>query len=97
MSINSSMKNYNYYLTGILDGYGQPTISSTPDGQIEMAINLISQSISDSMLYSTAEYIGLTKAAINDSYIIDFNGVNLKVLYVNSFGRLNQVMMERMK
>lgn len=91
MSINSSMKSYNFYLIGEIDEYGQAALPTVPTGKIEISINILSQNSKDNILYSEAAYIGLTKENITDKYIIDFNGTKLKVLYVNSFGRYNQV------
>lgn len=97
MSINSSMGKYNYYLTGALDAYGQAIIETSAAGTIEMDIQILNQSTKDFPLYSSAEYIGLTKELITDNYIIEFKNQKLKVLYVNGFGRYNQVLMEKMK
>ena len=85
------MKTYNYFLLEDANGYGQPTVSQEPKGQIKMAINIMSQSIQDSILYSGAQYIGLTKSTLTDKYIIDYDNQKLKVLYINSLGRLKQV------
>lgn len=91
--INAQMHSYNYFTLGTLDEYGQPTVSKDPVGTIRMAINISSQSIGDNINYKDATYIGLTYANVDDTYIIDFNGERLKVLYVNKMGRLNQVFM----
>ena len=97
MSIQAQMKNYNYYVLGQLNSYGQPAIPKTPNGTIRMAINILTNTTKDYILYSSAEYIGLTNEAITDSYIIQYGEEMLKVLYINNIGRLNQVVMERMK
>lgn len=94
------MRLYNFYTIGERNAYGQaqmPDIEDWPKGQIKMAISLASQSTQDSILYKGAEYIGLTPSSIDDTYIIPFNGEVLKVLYVNTFGRLNQVALARVK
>lgn len=97
MSINNQMKSYNYYTTGALNDYGQPVIDTTPKGTIEMAINIRTFTTKDYILYSSAEYIGLTAAPVDDTYIIEYGAERLKILYVNKIGRLNQCIMERMK
>lgn len=95
--INTDMHLYNYYTFGNVDEYGQPTISDKPEGKIKIAINTSSQSIQDNILYKNSSYIGLTMdAAINDKYVIEYNGNMLKVLYVNSKGRFKQVFMAGM-
>ena len=95
MSIRSNMKSYDYYLTGSLNEYGEPTLSEKI-GTIEMDIQLTTQSLKDFPLYSNTQYIGLTTEAVTDKYVIQFGSEMLKVLYVNGFGRYNQVYMERM-
>lgn len=90
--INTKMRNYDYSTIGANNEYGQPQVSE-PKGQIKMAINLISQTIGDNIKYKDATYIGLTNAHVDDTYIIDYNGERLKVLYVNPEGRYKQVFM----
>lgn len=60
-----------------------------------MSINLTSQSVQDNINYSGANYMGLTYAKVDDTYIIEFGEERLKVLYVNPLGRLNQVFMKK--
>lgn len=91
--INVDMRIYDYYTYGKKDAYGQQQLSPTPVGQIKMSINLTSQSVQDNIKYKNAEYMGLTRAKVDDTYVIEFGKERLKVLYVNSFGRLNQVFM----
>lgn len=95
--INADMQLYNYFTIGSADEYGQPhvpNINDTPEGQIKISINITSQSIVDNIKYKDASYIGLTKANVNDTYIIDYNGELLKVMYVNPKGRMKQVFMK---
>lgn len=97
--IAANMRFYNYFTIGELNGYGQPSMPSkdtTPDGQIKMAINTISQGIAETIKYKEASYIGLTHANVDDTYIIEFNGERLKVLYVNPIGRYKQVFLGAM-
>lgn len=95
--INTDMRLYNYYTFGDDDGYGMAQISTEPKGQIKMAINISSQSIQDNILYKDCSYIGLTQDAnVDDTYIIDFEGERLKVLYINPKGRYKQVFLKGM-
>lgn len=95
--INADMRSYNYFTIGEKDAYGQPQMpgaDTTPDGQIKMAINTSSQSIQDNIKYKDCSYIGLTHAEVKDTYVIEYGKERLKVLYVNTKGRLNQVFMK---
>ena len=94
--INSKMRSYNYFTYGENNAYGQPQLSETAQGTIKMAINITSQSIQDNIQYKNATYLGLTFATVDDKYVIDYNGVKLKVLYVNPLGRYKQVFMSEM-
>lgn len=90
--INTDMRTYNFFSFGIDDGYGQPALSTEPTGQIKMAINITSQSVQDNILYKDCSYIGLTNdAKVDDTYVIEYEGNKLKVLYVNPKGRYKQV------
>jgi hypothetical protein len=88
------MRIYNYFTLGEDDGYGQPTISEKPKGTVKMSITITSQSIQDNINYQDCNYMGLTLAKVDDTYIIDRDGERLKVLYVNPMGRYNQVFMK---
>ena len=92
--INANMRVYDYFTFGEENEYGQAQLSEEPKGQIKMAINLTSTSIQDNINYQEAQYIGLTHAKVDDTYVIAFGNERLKVLYVNPFGRLNQVFMK---
>lgn len=97
--INSDMRLYDYFLIGPKNAYGQATIpdkDAEPVGQIKMTINTISEAIQDNILYKDSTYIGLTRATVDDTYIIKYGTERLKVLYVNPKGRLKQVFLKRM-
>ena len=95
--INTDMHLYDYYTFGNDDGYGQPQLSTEPEGQIKMAINITSQSIQDNILYKDCSYIGLTQDAnIDDTYVISYDNGKLKVLYINPKGRYKQVFLGEM-
>lgn len=94
--INTDMKPYSYFALGEENDYGQPQLSQEPVGVIKMAINITSQSVQDNINYSDAQYVGLTHADVNDSYVIEYGNKKLKVLYVNARGRFKQVFMAEM-
>lgn len=93
--INSQIKSYDYYVLTTND-YGQDVVPTEPAGQVRMAINITNQTNQDNILYSKAEYIGLTHDKVFDTYIIQYNKTKLKVLYINEMGRYTQVFMTRM-
>lgn len=93
--INANMRSYDYYTYSGLNAYKQPELSTEPQGTIKISIHSTSQSIQDNIQYKDCTYLGLThNKAINDTYVIDYNGEKLKVLYVNPVGRLIQVFMK---
>ena len=89
--INTNMRTYNYSTLGAVDAYGQPTINETPVGTIKMSITLLNQATQDNALYNGATYVGLTMQEVNDTFVINYGTEKLKVLYVNPYGRYNQV------
>ena len=96
--INAMMRLYDYFTLGEENAYSQlqmPAKDATPVGQVKMAINLTSQSIQDNINYKDAQYLGLTHADVDDTYIIQYGVERLKVLYVNPMGRLKQVFMAK--
>lgn len=89
--INAEMRNYDYYTFGTMNGYGQPTLPSIPQGTVKMAIYTTSQGVQDNVNYANASYIGLTHDAnISDNYVIQYGKKKLKVLYVQPKGRYKQ-------
>ena len=91
--INAKMHPYEYFTYGNPDEYGQSTLSTEAAGTVKMAISNISTTTSDSIKYKDADYIGLTLAQVNDTYVIKYNDEKLKVRYVISDGRYKQVFM----
>ena len=95
--INVDMRDYNYYLYGENNTYGQPQLSAEAQGTVKMAIYTVSQSIQDNILYQDCSYIGLTNdAEIDDKYVIQYDKERLKVLYVQPRGRFKQAFLARM-
>ena len=93
------MRLYNYLTIGPKNAYGQATLpdeNAEPAGTILMAINISSQSVQDNINYAGCQYVGLTRANVDDTYIIKYGKERLKVLYVNPKGRMKQVFMTRM-
>lgn len=89
---------YNYFTIGEKNAAGQTIIpgkDAEPTGTVMMAIYLTSQNIQDNINYTGANYMGLTHAKVDDTYIIEYGEERLKVLYVNTAGRLNQVFLQR--
>lgn len=91
--IAADMREYDYYLVSDNDEYGQPLVNANPSGKIKMCINILTQAATGNVVYESASFIGLTKQSVTEAYIIDFNGVKLKVNYVNPMGRYTQVYM----
>ena len=94
--INAGMREYDYYLYGEPNAYGQPVLSEEKQGTLKMNINIASQSVQDNVLYGGANYVGLTHAQVNDKYVIQYGDEKLKVQYVNPQGRYKLVFMARM-
>lgn len=101
--ITALMRNYDYYTYGEPNEYGQQVLikdyagAPVVQGSVKMAISTTEQSIQDNINYKGATYIGLThNANVNDSYVIKYGNEQLKVLYVNPFGRLRQVFMAKL-
>lgn len=93
---NTDMRSYSFFTLGDDNGYGQPTLSKEPKGEVKLAIYTTSQQIQANINYSDANYIALTHdAAINDSYVIKLGEEQLlKVLYVQPKGRFKQVFLK---
>lgn len=95
--INTDMRVYNYFTFGEKNAYGQPTLSTSPSGTLKIAIFTTSQTVQDNILYTNASYVGLTHDTnVNDTFVIEYEGKKLKVLYIQPKGRYKQVFMEKM-
>lgn len=90
--ITTDMRNYDYFIYGDIDEYGQATLNEETKGTIKMAINITSQSIQDNINYKDCSYIGLTMdKSVNDTYVIKYGNEKIKVKYINPKGRYLQV------
>lgn len=95
--VNASMRSYDYFTFGELNEYGQPQLSQEPKGKVKLSISLSSQSVQDNINYKDANYVGLTfSSLLDDQCVVQYGDEKLKVLYVNPFGRMNQVFLKRM-
>lgn len=96
--ISAKKREYDYYQYDAVNGYGQPMLSEDIKGTIKMAIFNVSKAVQDGTVYSAEEYIGLTNdKGINDTYVIQYGDIKLKVLYTIPAPRLKvQVFMEKM-
>jgi hypothetical protein len=95
--IAANMKHYDYFTLGAVDEYGQeyiPSINDEPRGQIKMSLYLSSLSTQDNINYKDCNYIALTRANVDDTYIIKNGNELLKVLTVNDAGRMKQVFLK---
>jgi hypothetical protein len=98
--INANMRLYDYFTYGDPDEYGQQTLikddatgEPVVQGTIKISISNISTTTSDNIKYKDADYIGLTLAKVDDTYVIKYNDELLKVRYVIPDGRYKQVFM----
>ena len=96
--INSNMRDYDFYLLGDDNGYGQITLirddNAQPlkQGEVKISISTLTKTVTDDIRYSDASYIGLTHDKnINDTYVIKYGNELLKVQYVTPGGRYKQV------
>lgn len=90
--INSRMSNYEYYLLGVDNGYGQITITPDVQGTVNISIATLTKAVTEDLRYSNASYLGLTHDKnINDTYVIKYGNELLKVQYVIPDGRYTQV------
>lgn len=92
--INADMRSYEYFTFGESNAYGQPQLSQTAQGTIKIAIYISSQSVQDNINYENCNFVGITTAPIDDSYVIQYGTKKLKVLYVNAGGRYTQVYLQ---
>ena len=96
--IRRDMRPYEYTLIGERDAYGQPTLLDGAQGIINMAIYVSTQAEGGSILYTDADYIGLTNdASISDKMLIDYQGQKLKVLHIQPKGRHIQAALKRVQ
>ena len=93
--IITDMRLYNFFTFGDSSGYGMPQLSAEPKGKIKMAIYNTSQQVQGNVNYLDSNYIALTNdSAIDDTYVIEYNGNKYKVLYIQPKGRYKQVFLK---
>lgn len=93
--INTATRTYDYFTFGAINDYGQRILSDTPQGKIKMAVFNTSTSIQENINYSNCNYVGLTMAQLDDSYVIQYGTEKLKVEYIHPLGRYKQVFLKR--
>ena len=93
--ITRDLKEYEYFQYEGKDTYGFPKLSEEPKGKVKLAIYITNQSIQDNINYSGASYVGFTNSLLDDSYVIKYGELQLKVLYVNPQGRMKQVFLSK--
>lgn len=97
--INTSMREYEYFqYNAELDSRGQHTLIKDENGDpivqgtVKLAIALTSQAVQDSINYHNAQFCAQTlDNHIDDTYVIKYGKMRLKVLYVAHGGRYKQV------
>ena len=94
------MREYDYYLLGKDNGYGQSTLilddnmQPLKQGIVKLSISRITQAVTEDIRYSDSTYVGITMDRdVDDTYIIQYGPELLKVKYVNPDGRFTQVFM----
>lgn len=93
--INAQMTEYKSFVYKENE-YGEQVIDTSSSGTILMAINLVNKEVTDNILYTNANYIGLTlDNSITDKFVIEYGKEKLKVLYVNPQGRYKQAFMAK--
>ena len=97
--IFANMRHYDYWLVSVNEKYGQEVLPDTetqPTGQVKLSIYPTSTGTQENILYANCSYVGLTyDAEINDKYVIKYDNVRLKVMYIQPIGRYRQVFMKR--
>lgn len=93
--IGTKQRFYKFTKYSADNAYGEMTLTNDPIGEVKIAIYPTSTSIQDNINYKDANYIGLTYSSILDDKTVIFLGeLKLKVLYINTEGRLNQVFLK---
>lgn len=91
--IQTDMRSYSFFTFGESNGYGAPSLSTAPKGEVVLAIYNTSQQIQDNINYAEANYIALTQDKnIDDTYVVQLSeNKKAKVLYIQPQGRYRQV------
>lgn len=97
MSIASRMKEYGVAGFADIDVYGQHKMPTRPTRFVVMDIEILNNSDSENPLYQDVEYIGLTKDTITRQDYVFYEDEILKVKFINTKGRYNQIFMAKAK
>ena len=93
--ITTATRTYDYFTFGPENEYGQSILSDTVQGQIKMAIYNTSTSVQENINYTDCNYVGLTMAQLDESYVIQYGTEKLKVQYIHPAGRYKQVFLKK--
>lgn len=96
MVINRSEVPATLLTMGGQDEYGQDLVEPIAQKSITLTFGLYNHKQTDDIRYQNVEYTGLTTYDINDNQIIEIGEKKYKVLFVNMFGRMNQVFLKAM-
>lgn len=77
------------------DKFGQQMTKESEVKEIMMTFGLYSHVADESPLYQAVNYFGLTREKnVRDNQVVEIDGKQHKILFVNNFSRLTQVFME---
>ena len=93
MVINRSMRQAVMYRYFDPDEYGQPTLDTSNPQTIELTFGLYNHTEVEDVRYQDVEYTGLTRSEVTDKNVIQLDGKNYKVKFVNPYGRMKHVLL----
>lgn len=76
-----------------IDEYGQEGINPINQTPIEITFGIYKHQPTEDIRFQNVEYVGLTKASVNDSQAIKIGDKEYKIQFVNPFGRYKEVFM----
>lgn len=91
MVINRDMRQAQVYKLAGQDEYAQPTYETESSQTISLTFGLFNHSPVEDIRYQNVEYTGLTKDLCAESDLLKIGDNFYRVIFVNPFGRLNQV------
>lgn len=95
MVINRSEVKATLKTMGGQDEYGQDLVDALEEKPITLTFGLYNHKQTDDVRYEDVEYTGLTAYDVSDNQIIAIGDKEYKVLFVNPFGRMNQVFLRQ--
>ena len=91
--INREMRPAVLRTYGGVNEYGQQLSSLLDETIIEVAFGLYTHQSSNDVRYQNITHYALTKADVNDKQKLVIDGVVYKVMFVNPFGRMKQLLL----